>query len=381
MKNAEIAVLVERVQANKEAFEDLYKQVWKVVYYHCYKTLGNKQDAEDAMQTVFIALHKNIDTLRHPAAFNKFLHTTIRYTCNDFRKAIYRNTAEDIQDYDTSLFEENAEFLPAKAYENEAMRNQIAKLVETLPEKQQEAILLFYYDEKSVKEIAEITESKLDAVKNRLVAARKTLKERAGGLMAITPVPLLTQILQGEALQVATPEIGQVAWAKIAEEIGFTSSSTGGQGGTAAASSASTAVGINVAIAVAIVAVVGAALFGAYYVNETFVQLLVAATDYYGDEPLEETITIEEFIPRIRAITTRNEFVDFIQTYGFRLIGGNRSNYDGDQVLYFLEHESSFIYLGYVLSLEGDFRVVYEITDNTMPRVTSEEVKNWFFAR
>jgi len=403
MKNADIAVLVKKAQENKEGFGDLYKAMWGTAYYYCLRMLGNKQDAEDATQTVFVKLYRNLSSpssgAYHPEAFNKFLYTTMKYTCIDFHKAKSRNETEEIEHYDISLFEENTEFLPAAAFDNEEWRNQVVKLVAALPDKQKEAILLFYFDEKPVKEIAEITDSKVDAVKNRLMAARKTLKERAEVLikegamdrtLAIIPIPLLTQILQADAAQVATLEAEQVIWSRIATEIGLPAgtnpadaSANQAQAATTqgAAASATTATTVNIALAVCALVAVGTLAFGAYYVNETFIQPLIAAADTNNSQPIPATMAIMEIEPLIREIQTRAEFVDFIQTHGFSLIGGNRSSYSGDQVLYFAEHESSFIYVGYLLDLEGNFRVVYETTDNTMPRIRPDEVRNWFFAR
>jgi len=405
MKNAEIAVLVEKARQSESGFNELYGTIWGQVYYYCYKMLGNKQDAEDATQTVFLSLHKNLSEAYDPKSFNKLLYTTMRGICLNFHNKKVRNQTEEIDDFDSSLFEENAKFLPAKALENEEWRNQVVKLIRELPDKQKEAIVLFYFYDKSVKEIAEITESKVDAVKNRLVEARKKIKEHAEVLikegimdktMAIAPTPILTQILQADAAQMALPEIGEAIWARVAKEIDLSADANtaepsanqaqpqaqaaAGQG--AAAASTAATVGVNIAITVSILVAIGILAYGGYHVNQTFIQPLIAAGAAGDQAPFETTtLTVAEIVPLIREIETRTEFVDFILTYGFDQIGGNRSSISGDHVLYFLEHEDSFIYLGYLTDVEGNFRVVYQITDNTMPQIQSSEVRNWFFAR
>lgn len=88
------------------------------------------------MQTIFIKLYKNLSNPSaaeyHPDAFNKFLAKRWGGACIDFHRTKSRADAEDIEDYGTSLFEDNTEFFPKKSFDNVELRNQIAKLVEAL---------------------------------------------------------------------------------------------------------------------------------------------------------------------------------------------------------------------------------------------------------
>jgi len=401
MKNADIAVLVEKVQKDKQnAFEELYNAIWKTVYYFCYKNLGNEQDAKDAMQTVFIKLYEKIDTLHHPNAFNKFLFTTMKYTCSEFHKATFRNDAEDVDNYEASLLENNAEFLPTEAFENQEIRQEVAKMVEALPEKQREAILLFYFEEKSIKEIAEITGSKFDAVNNRLVTARKTLKERAEALVkkgslnckmaAMSPVPILTKILLEEAGQVATLEVGNLGWQDISSSLDLTAhvgeavaseivAETIASQATAAVSTAA-GIGINLAICATIAAAVVTGVFITYSVRDTFNYSPQTAYIYYQETPEipeadEHSMDLESLI---QAITNRAEFIEFTDMYGFTFLGGSRTSDRGSQMLYYLQQQGRLVYLGYTEDLQNNFRVVYEVADSSVPRITSGEVSTWF---
>lgn len=393
MKNADIAVLVRKVQEDKaNAFEALYKEIWNTVYYYCYKSLGNEQDAKDAMQTVFIELYKKFDTLYHPNAFNKFLFTIMKFTCSNFRKKKSRSETDEADDFE-SLPEDNTDFLPSEAFEKEEIRQEIAEMIGTLPAKQREAILLFYYDGLSIKEIAEITDSKFDAVNNRLVTARKTLRERAETLvkkgvlnrtMAVTPIPILTRILLEEAERVATPEICALAWQNISSTLdiqvttGEAPPAEAAASATTAASATATGVVINIAIGIVIAAVIGLGAFFAYYVNDHFINPTAAATAQYNDQPLVTIESMTDIVIRIRAINNRSEFEDFIDTYGFTFLGGARSSDRGSEMLYYLKHQDQFVYLGYIEDLQNNFWVVYEVADMDMPRMESGDVGGWF---
>ena len=384
MKNEEIAVLVGQVQKDKKThFGLLYKEIWNTVYYYCYKNLGNEQDASDAMQTIFMKLYNTFDSLENPFAFNKFLRTIMTYTCADFHRANYRGETDELENYDEVLEEENKDFLPEEAFEREDVRREITKMIQVLPAKQREAILFFYYDDLSIKEIAEITNSNIPAVKNSLVRARLSLRERADELikkgaitrtMVILPLPILTRILLWEAEQVATPEIGEATWENICNELGISPTAT--LSSTATTATTSSTVGINIAIGACAAAVLATGVWFAYYTNENIINP-PAIIEYYED--LYETgANMIDFAIIIREIINRTEFDEFVDTYGFRFIGRDWTSETGHQMLYFLEHRNQFIYVGFTEDLQNNFRVVYEITDNDQSRITAEEIPAWF---
>ncbi|MCL2838690.1 MAG: sigma-70 family RNA polymerase sigma factor [Oscillospiraceae bacterium] len=397
MTNKEIAVLVKKVQKDKKnSFEELYRGIWNTVYYFCYKSLGNEQDAKDAMQTVFMQLYNQIDTLRVPDAFNKFLHIIMRATCSNFYKLKEGKDTDEIEVYE-SVPEEKAEFLPSEAYERQDVRDEIAKMIENLPAKQREAILLFYYDGMSIKEIAEITDSKFDAVNNRLVTARKSLRERAemlikkGALnytMAIIPIPILTRILREEAQQIATSEICELAWQGICASCGIviagiagaaaatTTTSTTTAAGTAAASSVFT----NVAICLTCAAVVATGGFLAYYVNDNFINPPVIEEVYNYDvsyETDEYDFDSEYLINLIRSINNSIEFMEFVDVYDAVFLSGASLVGAEEKMLFYIEETNRFIYFGYVENVDNGFRVVYETTEDRIS-FTDEQVDEWF---
>ena len=379
MKNKDIAVLVEKVQKSKaEHFEELYKETWKTVYYYCYKNLRNEKDAEDAMQTVYLQLYSKIDSLYHSNAFNSFLCTIMRYTCSNLHRAKFKSESEDLEKHEAILQEENADFLPNEAYEREEVRNKIAVLVESLPEKQREAILLFYFEDKSIKEIAEITDSKFDAVNNRLVTARKTLRERVEELIrengpttfSLAPLPVLTRILREEAERLATDEIGAEVWKSIADGLGLEKEISDNDVQNPAKSTA----GINAAIYATVVAVAVVAGAFIYYVYDNFFAPPTAPV-VYEEHAYEDYIDFAMLIPQI---TDRPTFIEFTDMFGFSFLGGAWTSRDGYQMLYYLDYAGKTIYLGYMQNLQGTFQVRYEIAEGDLSRISSDEVGLWF---
>jgi len=370
MSNKEIAVLVRKVQRNKKHFEVLYNETVKAIYYHCYKHLGNKEDASDVAQTVFLQLYKKIDTLREPAAFRKFLYAIMTNACADFHRAKFRDETDALEDFE-SMPEDNTEFLPSAIFERQSARKEIIEMIDELPQKQREAILLFYYKDLSIKEIAEITDSKFDAVNNRLVKARKNLRERAEALiekgaldytMAIAPIPIITQILAEEANAVVTPEVCQQIWQGVCGELGIAAAG--------AATTATTGALTNAAVACVCA---GLLVSGGFLVHNVYNNFINPPAIVEEHEEYEE-IDIVSLIPYI---TNRTEFMEFIDTHRFMLLSSLQSERRGNRMLFYLPEIDRYIYLGYTESLQGEFRVLYEITAERLS-LTEEEIDEWF---
>jgi len=383
MKNSEIAKIVVRIQNSKDkddALEELYREIWSTVYYFCYKHLGNEDDASDAMQTVFTRLFEKLDKLQHPNAFNAFLCTIMKNICFEFQKSRQRDGAiaqESIEDYEQELLEDNIEFLPDAAFNNHEIRSEVQNLIAQLPYKQREAILLFYFEEFNLKEIADITHSELGAVKNRLAAARKTLKRHAMGLveqgvlnsaMALGQTPLLTLVLREEAERVATPQICEVIWQDISIKLEFTSgpSQVGAEIQSAAVSETAKTVtsvaAANTTLCLCLAAAVATCAVLVYTVYESIIHHQPQRVYHYS-YTYEKELSIPTF--EIPYITDRVQFLEFVETHGFSLVGGTRSNTGTEQIIYYLQHHNKTIYLSYTIDSGNNFHTAYEIIEGT----------------
>lgn len=124
---------------------------------------GNPDTAADITQDVFLKLLENIQSVRKIGKFQNYLLTIAVNTCNNYTKKakpLYMDleTLEDIEDTDNAF--EKIELNELKA--------QIQYAINTLPDYQKEVIILrFYYDLK-IREIATITKASVSTVKSRL---------------------------------------------------------------------------------------------------------------------------------------------------------------------------------------------------------------------
>lgn len=142
-----------------------------MVYRVALTQMKNVQDAQDVFQEVFLRLVKNIESLDSEEHIKAWL---LRVTLNCSKSNL------------TSAWRRHTQPLPEEekiSFETQEQMD-LYEYLQKLPKKYRTAIYLFYYEELSIKEIAEITRQKEATVKSQLSRARKLLKnelESMGG--------------------------------------------------------------------------------------------------------------------------------------------------------------------------------------------------------
>ena len=162
------------------AQEQLVLAVQDRVYYHCRKMLKNEQDALDVTQDILIAMLTNLGKLREPAAFWGWLSAMTANCCRKFLVKRGRESSAAENEKGESLLDScedpDEQTAPDKALDNDETRRMIMDLVDALPDAQRQCVLMFYYEEMRVREIAAALEITEGTVKSRLNYARRSIK-------------------------------------------------------------------------------------------------------------------------------------------------------------------------------------------------------------
>lgn len=127
--------------------------------------LKNKEDAEDAVQQTLYKAYERLDTLRFSEKFRPWILKILTNECYAVIRS--RKTAAPV---------EEMEDIPDKEFETEE-RLTLWETVSRLKIEQRTVVLLFYYQDLSIKEISKVLGVSEDTVKKRLSRARAALRQ------------------------------------------------------------------------------------------------------------------------------------------------------------------------------------------------------------
>lgn len=175
-----IALVTAAQKGDGDAANELFNAFYNDFYYFALKTVRDDDLALDITQEAFVEIIKTINKLNEPAAFVTWAKQIVYHQCTrHFRKKtdITVDEDEDGNNIFDTLKEENAEFIPDEALDQDDFKKTILNMVESLPEEQRAAVMMFYFDEMSIREIAEIQSVSENTIKSRLNYGRKAIKE------------------------------------------------------------------------------------------------------------------------------------------------------------------------------------------------------------
>ncbi|MDL2325360.1 sigma-70 family RNA polymerase sigma factor [Ruminococcaceae bacterium OttesenSCG-928-A16] len=210
-----LTILVEKAKdGNTDALLQLCEQKSQDVLYICMRIMGNKYDGEDAAQEVFIRLIKNLHRLQNPSSFSVWLNKIIMSTCNDMRRRSMKNSSNiplSVQEETDPIAEVKLDFLPGEYAEEKEKREQLLAVVQSLPQKYLQPVLLFYYQGLTLAQTAKVLNKSVPSVDHALRRARTVIKNNLESqpqtkLQAFGPVSALASPVLHRALQLDTQE-------------------------------------------------------------------------------------------------------------------------------------------------------------------------------
>ena len=150
---------------------ELFEKYKNLVYKTAYLMYGNKEEAEEALQEVFLQVYRSLPGY-DPAkgAMTTWLHRiTINYCLRHRQKT--EVSLDLLDDTNINIREESTEAVAQAAFDRQTLHDAIKKLSGKL----KAVIILRYYWELSYNEISEILSIPLGTVKSRIDQALKTL--------------------------------------------------------------------------------------------------------------------------------------------------------------------------------------------------------------
>ena len=199
---------------NKKSFDKLYELTHNDVWYNCLSLLKDEENAKDIMQETYITAFLKLDTLKDEEKFCGWVTTIAVNLC---KKKLKGKVEYQIDDEVLITEAETDELMLPEEYITKTEKRKVLLQImeDTLSFNQYQTVLMFYFDEMSIAEIAQALEISEGTVKSRLNSSRAKMKtaiedyENKSGdkLHGVVVVPFFTTIFKEEAKSLAVPNI------------------------------------------------------------------------------------------------------------------------------------------------------------------------------
>lgn len=161
---------------------ELYERHMELVYAVCYNYLRDEDEAKDAVMHLFEQLIT--DLRKHDVQqFQPWLHSVARNHClmlirksQSQPKAVQINGSADHEADDYRIASLPSDETDSALFDREEDLTRMEACLQTLPAEQQTCLTLFYLEQKSYVEVAELTGYDLKQVKSYLQNGRRMLK-------------------------------------------------------------------------------------------------------------------------------------------------------------------------------------------------------------
>lgn len=211
-----ISHLVEKIKkGDNKSFEKLYKLTEREVWFTCISFLKNETTAQDIMQETYITAFLKIQSLEKSSQIRSWLNRIAVNKCKNYLKGKGEIQLDDEIFENQAIVDERIS-IPEEYISDKAKREIILSIMqEVLSDVQYQTVIMHYFNEMTVYEIAEVFECSRGTVLSRLNYSRAKMKtaiedyENKSGdrLHGVVFVPFFTTIFREQAKSLKVPSI------------------------------------------------------------------------------------------------------------------------------------------------------------------------------
>ena len=211
-----ISHLVEKIKnGDNKSFEKLYKLTEREVWFTCISFLKNETTAQDIMQETYITAFLKIQSLEKSSQIRSWLNRIAVNKCKNYLKGKGEIQLDDEIFENQAIVDERIS-IPEEYISDKAKREIILLIMqEVLSDVQYQTVIMHYFNEMTVDEIAEVFECSRGTVLSRLNYSRAKMKtaiedyENKSGdkLHGVVFVPFFTTIFREQAKSLSVPSI------------------------------------------------------------------------------------------------------------------------------------------------------------------------------
>jgi RNA polymerase sigma-70 factor, ECF subfamily len=174
--------LTKNVKKDIDAFFlHLFDQYQHLVYNICFRMTGNRENAQDVTQEVFIKIHRSIQKFRGDSKLSSWIYRITVNTCLNWerrKKLTYWVSLDFLLESKDKFEPLSEEATPDQHLEQSETEQFVQNSIQTLPHRQKTALILHRYENLSYEEIAHVMEISLSAVESLLFRAKENLAKK-----------------------------------------------------------------------------------------------------------------------------------------------------------------------------------------------------------
>lgn len=181
--SSEKALVQQAKAGDRNAFAALVSAYESKIYNLALRYLGNREDAMDASQEVFLRVFRFLPGFQEESGFSTWIYRIGVNVCKDMlAKQSKRNEqsieVEDEEEDRRTLDIVDCRYSPEQILENAELRTILSTAIASLPEQQREVVVLRDIQGLSYEEIASVLSLESGTVKSRLSRARENLRKK-----------------------------------------------------------------------------------------------------------------------------------------------------------------------------------------------------------
>ena len=254
---------------DEEAFNEIYRLTRDSAYFVAYSITHDEQDALDIVQEGYLKAWQGLKKMESPEICAAWLNRIMGNTAKNYVKQRRPQIFQPLEDGEDILGwqpERDSDYVPDAAMDTAETRRLIMAIVDDLPEDQRLCVLMYYYNDLDMHEIAAALEVPYKTVDSRLRYARRKisngvedLERRGTKLYGAAPIPLLIWLLRHVAGE-SSKRLPPVIFGSSTAAAGAAAAGTATAGGTLAGAAAGGGILAAVTLPKIVAAVVAAVI-------------------------------------------------------------------------------------------------------------------------
>ena len=161
----------DRIIYDEEYTDRLIRENYADIYAYCFRHLGHRETAEDLTQETFLRFLRNVERYREYGKIKNYLYVVAGNVIRDH----YRKQKEIPVEQELRAERDPK---PDMAVEHAAERVGVREALAALESSDREIVILRYYQELKIRDIAAVMRMPASTVRYRLKAAEKELRRR-----------------------------------------------------------------------------------------------------------------------------------------------------------------------------------------------------------